>query len=334
MNIGIIGVGNIGGALAQSLLTQGLAKDNQALAQLDEVWLYDQNHNLAQAKAMDLAHSTSAWRCPGLQGDLQSHTQIRVAGQIELLRDCDVLVITAGKTRDPGMTREDLIHANGLIMQEIMTPLEHFKGLVIVVTNPVDIMAALVAQSLGQTGAQRVLGMAGQLDSARLRCAVAQAIDVKAHRVQGWVVGPHNDHMVPLRQSVQLDGQPYALDDSVWAQVVTQTQQAGATLGRLFGQGSAYYGPALATHDMLCALVAQDPRVIACSAASLWAPQPLHDHYEGLFWGQLVAVGRGQIQPKALTLTAQEQAQLDQGLSGLRGQIQTSGLIDLKTKQG
>lgn len=245
-SVGIIGVGNIGSTLAHLLAS------NPAFS----LHLYDKNLQSTQGKTLDLVQSR-------LLG--QAHSPITVVDKAEDLCACDVIVITAGKARQPGMDRNALLLFNQTLMVELATSLKKAKGLVLIVTNPVDIMAAQFFHT-SQWAPHRVIAMAGLLDSLRFRHALMRHFGCCPQDVEGMVIGAHNDGMLPVKSSVRIKGQ--ALDPNFsktdWATIVTQTQQGGKEIVDLLGTGSAFYAPAHCLKVMIEAIAFDQKRLLSC----------------------------------------------------------------------
>ncbi len=302
MRIGLIGVGHIGGALAHSLLmTTPFALS-----------LCDLNVDQVQGKVLDLSHGAMAANHPW--------PRLKVVASPGELLDCDIIVITAGKPRGPGMSRQDLLHMNGAIISHIAQELRGFSGVVVVVTNPVDIMTHVVL-TRSQLQRHQVMGMAGVLDSARLRWTVAEHLGTVPGQIQASVVGPHNDDMIPVRSSVTWGGQPVPetkLSTHDWQHIVQKTRTAGAEIVKYLVNGSAFYGPAEAIKTMILAIAWDQNQLLTCSVQ-------LQGEYglEGLCVGVPVIVGRqGLVECRQWSFNRQEQLQWNQGIQGLQQLLQ------------
>lgn len=247
--IGIIGVGNIGGALAHGLLSEPNT----------HLYLYDIKNSMAKGKAKDLHQAA-------IIGG-HSNTSISVAGSVSDLIECDVIVVIAGMTRQPGMDRKALLTANADIIRSIAEPLKGTQAIVVVVTNPVDSMTALMTRLLDAPTGQ-VIGMASVLDEGRFCLAIAKILNIDAANITGCVVGAHNDSMVPLISSIRWGGLPLTADQVdrlIIGDVMAQTRRAGSDIVQLLGQGSAYYGPAEAIKIMVRAITRNENRILRCS---------------------------------------------------------------------
>lgn len=259
--LGIVGVGSIGGALA----AQWACVPNTRIA------FCDVHTDNAKGKSLDLCHAAVA------MGAL--HPDTHVVSSANAMHECDAIVVTAGQARTPGMTRQDLAVANATIITQIAQDLKGYSGIVIVVTNPVDTMTQMM-QVVSGLPAQRVIGMAGVLDSARLVWALAQALQIPSGELTAMVVGAHNDTMVPVRQSVRWQGQPVdqtVLPRALWDQAVYNTRHSGSSIVALLKTGSAFYGPAGALCRMLACIRGwvTDP-ALATMPCVHWVPADYH----------------------------------------------------------
>jgi malate dehydrogenase len=247
--IGIVGVGNIGGALAHSLLCEPNT----------QLFLYDIKTSMAKGKAKDLRQAAV------IAG--HSNTRVHAADDLRTLVECDVIVVIAGLARQPGMDRNALLTANAEIMRAIADPLKNTQAVVVVVTNPVDTMTGLMTRLLGLPFG-RVVGMASVLDEGRFCSAIAKILNIDAAGVTGCVIGAHNDSMVPLLSSIRWGGMPLTpdqLDRLIIGGVTDQTRRGGSNIVQLLGQGSAYYGPAEAIKVMVRAIIYDENRLLRCS---------------------------------------------------------------------
>jgi len=235
----VIGAGQVGATTAHLLALKGLA----------DVVLIDIVEGLAQGKALDMMQAAPI---EGWRGSIHGSTDYgAIAGS-------RLVIITAGLARKPGMSREDLLAANAQIVGPIAERIAASApdALIIVVTNPLDVMVAL---TLARSGCdrRRVMGMAGVLDSARLRAFVAERLRVSPNEVEAMVLGSHGDLMVPVTRSVTVRGQPIAAQVSAsdLEQLFQRTRDGGAEIVKLLKQGSAFYAPASGVVEMAAALL-------------------------------------------------------------------------------
>jgi malate dehydrogenase len=245
----IVGAGQVGATVAHLLLLKNLA----------ELVLIDVVEGLAQGKALDL-----------LQAAATEGLTVQVTGTTDYtaMRDSRIVVITAGLARKPGMSRDELLVANAAIVGPIVQTLARVApdAIVIVVTNPLDVMTYL---ALKQTGfpRHRVMGMAGVLDSGRLRAFVAQRLGAPPATVQATVLGSHGDLMVPIRSSIMVNGAPVTtlLAPQELDQLLVRTRDAGAEIVSLLKQSSAYYAPASGVVQMVQAILRDAHQVLPAS---------------------------------------------------------------------
>ncbi len=249
-HVTVVGAGQVGATTAHLL----------ALKNLADVTLLDVVEGLAQGKALDMTQSASV---EGFRGTVQGTTDF------DALAGSRVVVITAGLARKPGMSRDDLLAANANIVGPIAARVGGLApdAIIIVVTNPLDIMVGLTLQRSG-FGRQRVMGMAGVLDSARLRAFLAMRLKVSPTEVQAMVLGSHGDLMVPLKNSMTVRGKPVKdqLPDEELNQILQRTKDGGAEIVKLLKQGSAFYAPASSTVEMVSAILNNSHAVLPVCA--------------------------------------------------------------------
>ena len=248
--VAIIGIGNVGSSVAYSLAMSGSCH---------EVILRSSNVDRAKGIALDLSQAAQAAR---------KHTIVSVAKTLEDVVDCDVIVITAGSPRLPGMSRDDLLLKNAEIMQKIVGSLKHTSpnAIIIPVSNPLD---AMVYVALKESGWERnrVIGMAGILDSARMAHFVYEKLGYGAGQIRCSVMGGHGDDMVPLPRFSTVAGVPLT-DLLTWEEIneiVEKTKNGGAEIVSLLKDGSAYYAPAKATALMVEAILSDKKQIYPCA---------------------------------------------------------------------
>lgn len=248
----VVGAGNVGATCANVLVTNQIA---------DEVVLIDIKEGLAEGKAMDIMQTASilglSTRLTGVTNDYS-----KTAGS-------DVVVITSGIPRKPGMTREELIGVNAGIVKSVTdNVLKHSPEAVIVcVSNPMDTMTYLIHKTSGLPK-NRIIGMGGALDSARFKYFLSQALGVNATEVEGIVMGGHGDTtMIPLKRYAAYRGIPAStlLDAGTMDKVVADTMVGGATLTKLLGT-SAWYAPGAAAAQVVSSVIHDSKRMVTCSA--------------------------------------------------------------------
>jgi malate dehydrogenase len=248
--LSVIGAGHVGATVAQYAAEDGLA----------DVVLVDIVEGVPQGKGLDLLETGPV---RGFAGTITGTNDYReTAGS-------DVVVITGGLARKPGMSREDLLVKNAEIIREITKNVVAHSpdSLLVMVTNPLDIMTYLCWQTSGFS-AERVLGMAGVLDAARFRAFVAAELDVSVRDTQALVLGGHGDAMVPLPRYCTVSGIPIPqlLDPAAIDRIVERTRKAGGEIVGHLKTGSAYYSPGASAVEMVAAILNDVKRVLPCAA--------------------------------------------------------------------
>lgn len=302
MKVTVVGAGNVGATCAQYILQHDVA----------EVYLLDVVEGLAEGKALDLSQAAPI---------LGKHQRVRGGTDYAAAQDSDIVVITAGKPRKPGMTREDLLETNGRIVASIASQISAVcpHAVVIVVTNPLDV-TTYIAQRVMGLPRQRCIGMAGVLDSARMRLFVAERLGCSPADVQALVLGGHGDSMVPIVSHTTVGGVPLRalLDDTAIAEVVERTRHGGAEIVRLLRTGSAYYAPGAAVAEMVAAIAGDQKRVLAASI-ELQGEYGLSD----VFMGVPVVLGSGGVERVIeLELSEEEMAALRRSAEAVRAAIE------------
>ena len=243
------GGGNVGASVGAYLAESGLA----------DVVLIDILEGVPQGKALDLTQA----------GPLRGANAVLIgSNSLDDVRGADVVVVTAGFPRKPGMSRSDLLKRNADIVRNAGEAVRKHapQSVLVLVTNPLDVMSYLAFRTTGFPK-QRVLGMAGVLDSARFRAFVARALEVAAEDVQAMVLGGHGDSMVPLPRYTTVAGIP--LPDLLSAEEIQElsdrTRNGGAEIVQLLQSGSAYYAPAASVVEMVRSILLDEKRVLPCS---------------------------------------------------------------------
>ena len=301
--IALVGAGQIGGTLA---LLAGLKE-------LGDVVLLDIMEGIPQGKALDLAEASPV---EGFGAAMSgSNDYAAMAG-------ADVIIVTAGIPRKPGMSRDDLIGINAGVMKTVGASIkEHApNAFVIVVTNPLDVMVWLMREASGLP-AERVVGMAGVLDGARFRYFLAEEFKVSVEDVTAFVLGGHGDTMVPLLRYSAVAGIPVPdLVKMGWTtqekldKIVQRTRDGGAEIVGLLKTGSAFYAPAASAIAMAESYLKDKKRVLPCAAY-------LSGQYgvTGLYVGVPVVIGAGGVERIVeISLTAEEQAGFDKSVDAVK----------------
>lgn len=246
----VVGAGQVGATTAHLL----------ALKQLADVTLIDVVEGLAQGKALDMTQSAPV---EGFAGKVTGTTDWAA------LKDSRIVVVTAGLARKPGMSREDLLAANAHIVGPIAEKIAAGspQAVILIVTNPLDIMVGLALQR-SKFPKQRVIGMAGILDSARLRAFIAERLQVAPTAVEAMILGSHGDMMVALRSSITVNGKPLAelLPAAEITQLIDRAKNGGAEIVSLLKAGSAFYAPASSAVQMVQAILRNEQKVLPVCA--------------------------------------------------------------------
>jgi len=297
--ITVVGAGNVGATAAQRIAEKELART---------VVLVDVVEGIPQGKGLD------QWQSAPIEG-----FDSRVIGTngYDETKDSDIVVITAGIARKPGMSRDDLLNTNAGIVKSVGEQIKKSSpdAIVIVVSNPLDVMCWVAKQATGFPR-ERVIGMAGVLDTARFRAFLATELDVSVRDIQAMVLGGHGDTMVPLISYTSVSGIPITqlMDKKVLDGIVDRTRNGGAEIVKHLKTGSAYYAPSSGAVQMVEAIVKDQKRILPCSA---W----LEGEYgiKGLFLGVPVKLGRkGMEQVIEVKLTDDERAALDTSAAAVR----------------
>jgi malate dehydrogenase len=294
----VVGAGNVGATTAQRILESGIA----------DVVLVDIVEGLPQGKGLDLAEAA-----PVVGHDAHivgTNDYADTAGS-------DIVVVTSGLARQPGMSRDDLLAKNaGIVRSVVEHAVKHSPDcILIIVTNPLDAMCHVALAASGFPR-ERVLGMAGVLDSARFRAFIAMELGVSVEDTHAFVLGGHGDTMVPLPRYSTVAGIPITelLSPERVQALVDRTANGGAEVVALLKTGSAYYAPAASTFEMVEAILHDRKRVLPCAVY-------LQGEYgvDGLFVGVPVVLGAGGLERVIeITLSGDEQAAFDRSAASVR----------------
>jgi malate dehydrogenase len=301
--ISLIGAGNIGGTLAV------LA----GLKELGDITLFDIAEGIPQGKALDIAQSSP------IEG---FNAAVTGANDYAALADSDVVIVTAGVARKPGMSRDDLIGINTKVMNQVGAGIkEHCpNAFVICITNPLDVMVGVLQRAAGLPAA-KVVGMAGVLDSARFRLFLAEEFNVSVEDVTAFVLGGHGDTMVPLVRYSAVAGIPVPdlikmgwSSDARIAKIVQRTRDGGAEIVGLLKTGSAFYAPASSAIEMADAYLKDKKRLLPCAAYVDGAYG-----LDGLYVGVPVIIGAGGVERIVeIDLNADEQAMFNKSVGAVK----------------
>jgi malate dehydrogenase len=300
--VSIIGAGNVGATVAYSLAMKGTCH---------EVMLRDRNPEIAKGKALDMSQAANAAR---------QHTLVSVAEQASDMAGSDVVVITAGSPRKPGMSRDDLLMINAEITKEVVNDVkEHCPdAIVIMVSNPLDVMTYVALKESGFPR-ERVVGMAGILDSARMAHFIYEKIGYGAGQIRASVMGGHGDDMVPLPKFSTVAGVPLTdiLSEEEILDVVERTKHGGAEIVGYLKTGSAYYAPAKSTAIMVEAILKDTKQIHPC-AVSLEGEYGYRDVVSGV----PIALGANGVEKIfEVTLNEGQKRKFAKSVASVRGMI-------------
>jgi len=294
----VIGAGNVGATTAQRIAEAGLA----------DIVLVDIVEGLPQGKALDLAEAA-----PVVGHDA------RVTGTNDYADTAgsDIVVVTSGLARQPGMSRDDLLAKNAGIVKAVVENAVRYSPdcILIIVTNPLDAMCHVAMQASGFPR-ERVIGMAGVLDSARFRAFIAEEVGVSVAETHAFVLGGHGDTMVPLARYSTVAGIPITelLSPERVQALSDRTANGGAEVVALLKSGSAFYAPAASTYEMVDAILRDRKRVLPCAVL-------LDGEFgtSGLFVGVPAVLGQGGMERVLeVRLTDDEQAAFDRSAAAVR----------------
>ncbi len=302
MKITVIGAGNVGASTAQRLADKALA---------NEVVLVDVLEGIPQGKALDMYESTPVEKA-----------DVRVIGTngYDETANSEIVIITAGIARKPGMSRDDLMNTNSGIVKACAAAAvaKSPNAIFIVVSNPLDVMT-YVAMKAAKLPRHRIMGMAGVLDAARFRSFIALELKVSVEDVNAFVLGGHGDSMVPLARYSTVAGIPITemMDAETVARLIKRTREGGIEIVNYLKTGSAYYAPSASAVAMVESIVKDKKRILPCSVY-LQGEYGLKD----VFVGVPVKLGKGGMeQIIQIKLNADEQAALAKSAADVQGSI-------------
>ncbi len=284
--VAIIGAGQVGATAAQRILEKNLS----------DVVLFDIAPGMPQGKALDLMEAAP----------IEGHEK-RVMGTNDYkdIQDAEIVVITAGLPRKPGMTREDLLSMNAKIITDVASNIKKYavNSKVIVVTNPLDIMTYLTFKMTGFPE-NRVFGMAGVLDAARMRYFIAEQLDIAPYQVEAVVLGGHGDLMVPVSSHSKANGKPIKqlIPADELVKIEQRTRDGGAEIVALLKTGSAFYAPASSIYEMVKSLLKDEKKILPVCAY-------LHGEYgiRDIYFGVPATLGKHGVEKVAeIVLTEEE----------------------------
>ncbi|MBI5122063.1 MAG: malate dehydrogenase [Rhodospirillales bacterium] len=309
--IALVGAGNIGGTLAHLI----------GLKELGDVVMFDIAEGVPQGKALDIAQSTPIEGCNASYSGTNDYADLKGA---------DVVIVTAGVPRKPGMSRDDLVGINLKVMQSVGAGIKANcpNAFIVCITNPLDVMVWALREASG-VPAHMIVGMAGVLDSARFRLFLAREFNVSVEDVTAFVLGGHGDTMVPLARYSTVAGIP--LPDLVkmgWTTqekldaMIQRTRDGGAEIVNLLKTGSAFYAPAAAGVEMAECFLKDKKRVLPCAAL---VKKGMYKQQDDIFVGVPVVIGAGGVERVVeIDLDAAEQAGFDKSANAVRALIVTA----------
>ncbi len=304
--VSIVGSGNVGATAAHWMASKELA----------DVVLIDIIEGVPQGKALDLLEAMPIEKRDAYILGTQDYADTA---------NSDIVVITAGMPRKPGMSRDDLLNINHKIMRDVVEKAVQYSPncILIIVSNPLDAMAQ-AAYKLSGFSRNRVIGMAGVLDSARFRTFIAQELKVSVENVNAFVLGGHGDTMVPLPRYSTVAGIPITelMDSNTIERLVQRTRDGGAEIVKYLKTGSAYYAPSAAVTEMAEAILKDKKKILPCAAY-------LEGEYglKGLFVGVPCKLGaRGIEQVVEIKLLPEEKAALDRSAGAVQELVSVIGV--------
>jgi malate dehydrogenase len=305
--ITVVGAGNVGATAAQRLAEKNLART---------IVMVDVVEGVPQGKALD------QWQSAPVEG-----FDSRVIGSngYDAAAGSEIFVVTAGIARKPGMSRDDLVKTNAGIVSSVSAEIRRVapNSIIVMVSNPLDAMC-YVAMKVTGFPRERVIGMAGVLDTARYRAFLAEALDVSVQDIQAMVLGGHGDTMVPLISYTTVSGIPISqlMAKDKLDTIVNRTRNGGAEIVAFLKTGSAYYAPSASAVQMVEAIALDKKRILPCSAW-LTGEFDLHD----VFCGVPCKLGRGGLeQIVKIELTDTERAELHKSAENVRDTMKATGV--------
>ncbi len=305
--ITVVGAGNVGATAAQRLAEKSLART---------VVMVDVVEGVPQGKGLD------QWQSAPVEG---FDTRVVGANDYNAAAGSEVFVVTAGIARKPGMSRDDLVKTNAGIVGSVCAEIKRVapNSIIVMVSNPLDAMCYVAMKATGFPR-ERIIGMAGVLDTARYRAFLAEALDISVKDIQAMVLGGHGDTMVPLISYTTVSGIPISqlMPRETLDSIVTRTRNGGAEIVAFLKTGSAYYAPSASAVQMVEAIALDKKRILPCSAW-LQGEYGLHD----VFCGVPCKLGRnGLEQILSIQLSDAEMAELHKSAENVRDTMKATGV--------
>jgi malate dehydrogenase len=303
--ISVIGAGNVGGTIAYLC----------CLKDLGETVLIDILEGVPQGKALDICEAGPA---EGVG------CTVKGGNDYPLIKDSDIVVVTAGLARKPGMSRDDLVEKNTKIVSSVAEEIKKYSpgAIVIVVTNPLDAMVHIVSKVTG-FAKNKIMGMAGVLDSSRFAYFISEETNVEVNKIETMVLGGHGDQMIPIIGQTTVSGKPLAeiMDKEKIDSLVERTRKGGAEIVGLLKTGSAYYAPGSAVVKMIEAILKDKKEVLPCAAY-------LDGEYgaSGVFIGVPCKLGKeGVEEVLEIELDASEKEAFEKNVEHVKGLMKATG---------
>ena len=317
--ISLIGAGQIGGTLAHLIGLKELA---------DEVVLFDVASGIAKGKALDIAQSSSV-----------DGFNVKFSGtdNYEDIKDSDVIIITAGVPRKPGMSRDDLLGINLKIIKQVSEGIKKYSpnAFVICITNPLDVMV-MAFQKYSGLPTNKVVGMAGILDSSRFKLFLSLELNVPVKEIHAMVMGGHGDTMVPLPRFTKISGKPLnelvkqgKISEERLESINQRTRDGGAEIVKYLEKGSAFYAPAASGVEMAKAYMNNENKVLPC-AAYLNGEYGVNDIYAGV---PVVINNKGIDKIEVIELDQKEKEQFDHSIEAVKKLWDAASAIDPDLKK-
>ena len=306
--ISLIGAGQIGGTLAHLI----------SIKELADVVLFDVAEGLAKGKALDIAQSTSV-----------SGSNINLTGtsNYEDTKNSDIIIITAGIPRKPGMSRDDLLGTNLKIIKQVAEGIKQTSpnAFVICITNPLDIIV-MALQKYSGLPTNKVIGMAGILDSSRFKYFLSQELKVPVKNIDSLVLGGHGDTMVPMPNQTKVNGKPLnqVIKKEKLNSIIERTRNGGAEIGKLLQKGSAFYAPAASGIEMAESYIKDLKKTLPC-AAYLSGEYGVNNLYAGV----PVVIGKNGVEKIIeIDLSSKEKEQFDLSIKAVQALYKAAKNID------
>ncbi len=282
--ISIIGAGAVGASVAQVLAIKDIANIN----------IFDIVEGVAEGKALDIQEGAPHF---GFDCKLKGYCT-KDETMYENLKGSDVIVVTAGLARKPGMSRDDLLVKNIGIMKDVGEKIKKYSpdSIIVTVTNPADIMAYAVEKA-SKISPERIIGLGGSLDSSRFRTFLAEALNVSVKDVNAFVVGGHGDDMVPFIRYSNVSGIPISdlLSEDKINEIIKRTRFGGGEILNYYKTGTAFYAPSISIAVMVESIIMDKKRVIPC-AAYLTGEHAKHYNINNMFIGVPIKIGKNGVE--------------------------------------